>query len=166
MTLIKISVLSALWLILSDKYDVLHLSLGAVSVFITLLLHELLFPKPKAPFKNFKFFSFLAFLPWFIVELIKANFHVSYLALHPKGISLLNPRILIFSTGELNHEGGELLLSHAITLTPGTITIDVQDKENSDEHLFTVHAIDAVSAESVPEPMLSKVVSFFKVAKQ
>ena len=102
------------------------------------------------------------FLPWFFVELFKANFHVCYLALAPKGVKLIDPRILVFSTQDLDHEGGELLLAHSITLTPGTITLDVENKENSDEHLFTVHAIDAQSAESVPEPMLSKVKEFFK----
>lgn len=164
MLLIKFLLLSALWLILSDKYDLLHLSLGIISVLIAIYLHAVLFPKPVAPFKNFRLINFIMFLPWFFIELFKANFHVCYLALAPKGVSLINPRILIFSTKDLNHEGGELLLAHAITLTPGTLTLDVENKLNSDEHLFTVHAIDAQSAESVPEPMLSKVRSFFKEA--
>ncbi|OMP67791.1 Na+/H+ antiporter subunit E [Domibacillus epiphyticus] len=71
----------------------------------------------------------------FLVELIKANIDVLKLVLRPK----LNMRPGIFALEtELKSDWEVTLLSNLITLTPGTLVVDVSD----DNKILYIHAID------------------------
>jgi multicomponent Na+:H+ antiporter subunit E len=56
----------------------------------------------------------------------------------------ISPRLVRFRI-QLPHTLAKLTLATSITLTPGTVTIDVQDDE------FLVHALTAQSASSVED---------------
>lgn len=85
-----------------------------------------------------RFFSFLKYLPIFIFEMIKANIDVAKRVINP---SLpINPGIVAIKT-DLKSDQAKMFLANSITLTPGTLTIDVID-----DTLY-VHWIDVESKE-------------------
>ena len=80
-----------------------------------------------------------AFLPWLLYEIIVANLHLVYLVCRPQR---LRPQIVRFRT-HLRGDVAKVFLGNAITLTPGTITLDIDGDE------FIVHAVSDVSAASL-----------------
>ena len=87
-------------------------------------------------------------LPWFlkyvfvlIREIIKANFAVSKLILSSK----LEPEpVLVGFRLPLKKDAHKVLLANSITITPGTITADIQDGDT-----YGVHALDREYAEGL-----------------
>lgn len=73
-----------------------------------------------------RFLAFLKYLPVFLWEMIKANLDVAKRVIDP---SLpINPAIVEIST-DLKSNQAKLFLANSITLTPGTLTVDiVEDK--------------------------------------
>ena len=81
----------------------------------------------------------LRHLPWLLYQIVLANLHVVYLVWRP---GQLRPQIVQFKTG-LKSDLARAVLGNAITLTPGTITMDIVDDE------FTVHAVSDQAARSL-----------------
>jgi len=143
------------WMVLSGKFEPLLLWLGGISsVLIAYFFHDLLFPSMKQGYTKV-FFKFLQFMPWLILEIVKANFHLLFLVFHPRMKELIDPHIIDFKTN-LKSDLAITTLANAITLTPGTITVTA-----SRDGVFRVHAIDKPSAESLPGVMLEKVANVF-----
>ena len=69
---------------------------------------------------------FLLFVPVFLGEMVKANFQIARIVLHPA--LPIRPRVLTART-ELVSDAGKMLLANAITLTPGTLTVDAEGDE-------------------------------------
>jgi len=64
----------------------------------------------------------LFYIPIFFYECFKANIDVAYRVIHPK--MPINPGIVAIKT-TLKSDLGKLLLANSITLTPGTLTVDI-----------------------------------------
>ncbi len=147
--------LFALWLVLSGKFEPLLLGLGFLASFlVAYFFHDLLFPG----FHRSYFASsirFFAYIPWLIVEIFKANFHLLRLVFHPRMHDLIDPHIVSIRTG-LSKDMSIVTMANSITLTPGTITVTANR-----EGLFTVHAIDRKSSRALPGEMLGKVAAVF-----
>ena len=80
-----------------------------------------------------KLVFFVQYFFVFMIALIKANIDVAKRVVSP---SLpINPGIVEFKT-ELTNDFAKMVLANSITLTPGTVTIDVID------NMFYVHWID------------------------
>lgn len=78
------------------------------------------------------------YVPVFIIEIIKANLDVARRVINP---SLpINPGIIKIPTN-LKSDYAKLFLANSITLTPGTLTLDVID-----DHLY-IHWIDVESTD-------------------
>ena len=143
------------WILLSEKFEPLLLWLGGISCFlVAYYFYDLLFPDIETGHIKI-FFRFLNYCPWLILEIIKANFHLLYLAFHPRMKSLIDPHIITFKTN-LKSDIAITTLANSITLTPGTITVTA-DRDG----FFSVHAIDRESAEALPGIMLEKVAKVF-----
>lgn len=79
---------------------------------------------------------FIKYFFVFIGALIKANFDVARRVISPD--LPINPGIVMFKT-KLTNEFAKMVLANSITLTPGTLTIDIiKDK-------FYIHWIDVTS---------------------
>ncbi|MDY3361281.1 MAG: Na+/H+ antiporter subunit E [Clostridium celatum] len=88
-------------------------------------------------FKNLRIINLIIFIPVYTCELIKANFVVAIKALSPK--LNINPGIVKITT-DLKSDYGLAMLSNCITLTPGTITMDIYEEE--DKNAMYIHWID------------------------
>ena len=143
------------WIVLSGKFDPLLLWLGGISsFFVAYYFYDLLFPAMESGYTKV-FFRFIAYTPWLIWEIIKANFHLLYIAFHPRMNELIDPHIITFKT-HLKSDIAITTLANSITLTPGTITVTADS-----DGVFRVHAIDRESAEALPGTMLKKVAKIF-----
>ena len=95
------------------------------------------------------------YLLWLLWQIVVANFHVLYLVLHPKMMDKINPRLMSFRSDGPNCDFSRYVLANSITLTPGTVTVSL------DDDVFLVHAISDETAKGVPEPMQQKVANVF-----
>ena len=94
-----------------------------------------------------KFFVMLFYcIIIFFWELTKANWDVAKRALKPGKLNI-NPGIVKVPS-ELKSEYGLSMLANSITLTPGTITMDIAEDENG-KNWYYIHWIDV--AETDPE---------------
>jgi multicomponent Na+:H+ antiporter subunit E len=111
------------WLLLTFKLTLPNIIVGTVASGICALffgrffitnVYKLLQPQ--------RYFWLLVYLVVFIWECIKANFDVAYRVLHPA--MPIKPGIVKVKT-TLNSELARTLLANSITMTPGTITVDI-----------------------------------------
>ena len=72
-----------------------------------------------------KFIKFVfIYIPVFIYKLVIANFDMAYRVLSPK--MPINPRFVKVPTN-LKDDFSKLILANSITLTPGTLSLDVEE---------------------------------------
>ena len=81
----------------------------------------------------------VAIFPW---ELIKANCDMAKRALSPK--LKINPGIIKVPV-DVPTEYGKTMLANSITLTPGTITVDIDEHEG--QTWYYIHWIDVVETD-------------------
>jgi multicomponent Na+:H+ antiporter subunit E len=139
------------WIILSGHFEPLLIGLGLLSsLLVAWFFHDLLFA--GAGFRDIGVFvRFCRYMPWLIVEIVKANFHMLYLVFHPRMHQMIDPHIIHFQTG-LKSDIAITTLANAITLTPGTVTVTANAEGG-----FRVHAIDRQSARGLPGIMRDRV---------
>ena len=134
------AMLFAAWLVLSGHFDPLHLAFGVVcSALVAQLSSGLFFTETPSLRLLAAAWGAVRFVPWLLYEIFVANLHVVYLVCRPHR---LRPQIVRFRT-RLQGDVARVFLGNAITLTPGTITLDIDGDE------FVVHAVSDVSADSL-----------------
>jgi len=118
-------ILFAFWALLSGFFDAFHLTLGALcSIIVAYLFHDLLFSNVRVGDMRVVAARFIVYIPWLIKQIILANIHVAFLVLRPK--MPINPQIVKFKS-KLETDISFVTLANSITLTPGTITMDIKD---------------------------------------
>ena len=144
-------ILFVFWMLLSGRFDYFHLSLGIISCAIVAhASHDLLFKDIRAKKRHIEVIRFIKYLPWLFYQIVLANIHVAYLALHPRTLKLIDPHIIRFKT-RLRKDLSLVTFGNSITLTPGTITVLIKEGH------YYVHAIDRFVAEGLPGDMEKKV---------
>jgi len=113
------------WPFVDGKIDIQVITAGLiVSFIVAVLFHEIL-PKEHLVFISpVRVFWALVYLPVFFYYVLKANLDVVYRALHPQ--MPIKPGIVKIKTS-LKTESGITALANSITLTPGTLTVDLTD---------------------------------------
>lgn len=146
-----------LWLAFTTSLQLQELITGFfVSLFVTIITISLV------PWGNFilfnpvRLFYFLVYIPVFIWAMIKANLDVAWRVVQPK--IPLNPGIVKLKT-DLDSDIGKLLLTNSITLTPGTISFQVNNKD------LYIHWID-VNTQNKQEQKKEIFESFEKILKK
>ena len=138
----------AFWLLITLSVDMQKLIVGAIVSLIASLfcarffIHESPFHLLK-PAKLGALLCYVLFI--FPAELVKANWDVARRALSPK--LPINPGIVKVPS-ELKSQYGQAMLANSITLTPGTITMDVAEDEEG-KAWYYIHWIDV--AQGSPE---------------
>lgn len=119
-----------------DRQEIL---VGAiVSAGVAFFFGEIFVIHPEKVFNIKRWLYFLYYVPMFIYEVIKANIDVAYRVLHPR--LPINPGIVKIKTN-LKSEIAQTMLANSITLTPGTMTVDIKDGD------MYIHWIDVKSKE-------------------
>ena len=149
-------VMFAIWLVFSGRFDGFHLILGVISCAIVAFLSaDLLFPSPVTGNLPLLWFRFIAYLPWLLYQIFRANLHVMYLVFHPRMMELIDPQIIEFNS-TLTGDISRTTFANSITLTPGTITVNVTALGK-----FSVHCIDTESGKPLPGEMEAKIAKVF-----
>ncbi|MDL2123854.1 MAG: Na+/H+ antiporter subunit E [Deltaproteobacteria bacterium] len=129
------------WLLLSGHYDLFHISIGVLCCgLVSHATHDLLFANPRAGDMRVIVKRFITYIPWLLYQIVLSNMHVVRLALGPR--NLLDPKIIQFKT-KLESDISMVTLANSITLTPGTITVDIRDG------VYYVHAVSKKTAEDL-----------------
>ena len=146
-------ILFAFWLVFSGHFDALHVGLGLVcTALVAGFSYDLLLEDVPSPRQLLTAWRFLLYVPWLLYQVVIANFHVVYLVVRP---SQIRPRIVRFKTS-LTSDLAKVTLGNSITLTPGTLTMDIDDRE------FYVHAVsDKVAADLLTGEMERRVARVF-----
>ena len=143
-------IMFAFWILLSGHFDTFHLGAGVVcSGIVAYASHDLLFTD-TGNHRLTKVLRFIAYLPWLIYQIVIANIDVAKRALSPS--MPIDPRVVTFRT-ILKSEVARTTLANSITLTPGTVTIDIVDD------VFYVHAIAKEPADDLLEGTMERKVA-------
>ncbi len=133
--------LFCMWLILSGNFQIANILVGMGVSFSVALLYTKLFPQTKFEMIN-PYWLFI-----YILVLAK-NLIISNIQIAKRTLSRdmkLAPAIVAVKT-ELKSDWKKLLLANSITLTPGTLTLDIKDD------MLYIHVIefrDGDSKESI-----------------
>lgn len=138
-----------LWVIFNGNFTVEIAVFGvfiAAAVFaFTCKFADYSIKKEKLLFKNL--FRILRYVAVLVMEIVKANFAVVRLILTQE--EEIEPALVTFET-DLKTAAGRSALANAITLTPGTITVLLE------ENVYTVHCLDESLSEGMNESVFVK----------
>ncbi len=124
------------WMSLTWPPDLQHLLVGViVSVFVSFMTGDMFVKRPHHFMQPARYLWFFYYIPLFIWECIKANIDVAYRVGHPD--MPIKPGIVKVKT-TLKSDTALTFLANSITLTPGTMTVDI-DPENG---ILYIHWID------------------------
>ncbi len=130
------------WIGLTGSLNLQELAVGAiVAAFVAVVSYEFLFQGGmREKFEPERWGYALAYVPAYIWAELKAHASVIYLILHPR--MPIKPGIVRVPT-ELRSDFGITGLANAITMTPGTLSVDVSEEGSS----LYVHWIDVKAVE-------------------
>jgi multicomponent Na+:H+ antiporter subunit E len=151
------------WALLSGHFDAAHLGAGAAVAFAIARVTSRLWSLPPAigptsrrPFEDLRWGRGLGYLGWLVVQIGASGVQVAYLVLHPR--LPIDPKFVRFRT-HLPHTLARLTLANSITLTPGTVTLEVDHDD------FMVHALTSASASTIADcEMQDRVAALFAPA--
>lgn len=128
------------WLLLSGHYTVFITTLGVISCILVVTVTLRMDVADREGHPIHLTWRGLTYWPWLVIEIIKANIDVAKLVLAPNmPITPTMLRVKASQTSDL----GQVIYANSITLTPGTISIDVANGE------ILVHALSKSSAEDL-----------------
>ena len=142
--------LAVLWLLLSGHFTLLLISFGLLSVVLVVLLalrmdvvdHE------GHPL-HLNLMALLIYWCWLLKEIFVSNIYVCRLILNPS--MPISPTVIALRSSQ-SSDLARVIFANSITLTPGTVAIDV------DGDITEVHAITEEAAKSLLDgPMDGKV---------
>ena len=121
-------------------YHGITASLGLCSVVVVMLLTRRLLSVagagPAVPFG----LGHIVYLPWLLTEIVKANIDVTRIILSQE--MSIAPRLIRVRASQKTVLG-QVVYANSITLTPGTVSLDLRDGE------ILVHALTHETAEGV-----------------
>lgn len=141
------------WLLLNWVPDWQHVITGIfVAGFVAFLTGDLFISKTHYLQHPQRYWYFMFYyIPVFVWECIKANFDVAYRVLHPR--LPINPGIVKVKTN-LKSDMALTFLANSITLTPGTLTVDI-DRENGFLYIHWIN-VKATDVEGATKAIVSR----------
>ena len=138
------------WLLWSGHLEPLMLGYGAAScaLVLWLALRMKLIDSESVP--HHLLGGMLLYIPWLLLEIAKANLHVARVILTP---SLpIQPRVIRVRATQRS-ELGNTIFANSITLTPGTVALDVRGGS------ILVHALTDEAAAGLTDGVMDARVS-------
>ncbi len=143
--------LAGLWLLLSGHYTPLLLFLGLLSVIlviiISLRMNLIAYDQPEV---LLQMASSIPYGFWLIVEILKSNIDVCKRILNPK--LPISPRLVTVKSSQ-HGDLAKVFYANSITLTPGTISIDIEGND------IEVHALSKIGVEELATGEMNKRIS-------
>jgi multicomponent Na+:H+ antiporter subunit E len=135
------ALLFSFWILVSSAVDLQHILVGiGAALVVSHLSYDLMAKDTLSPPHPRALLPILLFIPTLLLEIIKANIEVAIIVLHPK--LPIEPSFVKFKS-KLKGDTAKVSLANSITLTPGTITMDIIGDT------FYVHALTRAAAEDV-----------------
>ena len=135
--------LAVLWVMLSGHYTSLQLSLGFLSVLIVAIISSrmnlIIFDQPIL---QLYFIKFIPYWFWLVVQVLKSNIDVCKRILNPR--LPINPQLIIVKASQASNLA-KVIYANSITLTPGTISIDL-DGSNIEVHSLSDKGANGLKA--------------------
>lgn len=130
----------AAWILLSWSVTLQHLVVGVVvSLIVAVSVGDLFVSRPHMMTHPLRWLNLVfVYAPLLAWECVKANFDVAYRVLNP-GLPV-KPGIVRIKTS-LRSDTGLTFLANSITLTPGTMTVDV----DAEKGILYIHWINVSS---------------------
>ncbi len=154
---IVFAALFPVWIVLSGNLDGQHLLMGVIAcAFVSIISGDLVFQDRRGNPRDLPVIGYrlAGYLCWLLWEVVLSNFHVLRLALSPTGMRDVRPRIVRFQT-RLDSPTARYVLANSITLTPGTITVELVGND------LYIHAISEATAKGLEGPMEKKIGRIF-----
>ena len=140
-----------IWLLLSGHYNPLLLSLGLLSCALCLYVTWKAYFIDNEGLPLHLLVRLPVYTIWLFKEIIKANIDTA------KIIILNNPNPQNFRVKSTQKtEAGKVMYANSITLTPGTVTTQL------DKDVLEVHALTAEMAEDVKSGQMDKMVTWLE----
>lgn len=144
--------LVVLWLLLSGIFTPMLLVLGAISIIIVAYFSvQMRVLEHRGQPIYFRPLHILRYGCWLVIEILKSNWDVSKRVFHP---SLPIKPLLEVVPATQNTEIGRVIYANSITLTPGTVAINIA--ANTD---ILVHALHADSIEELKQGEMGEKIS-------
>lgn len=133
-----------LWLAMNGRVTTETVTLGIlVSAALHLFSRRFLSIHPASPTSMLRLLPrVLLYLALLFIEIVKANLQVIRLVLSP--VIEVEPCLVRFRT-DLRSEAARVALANSITLTPGTLTVSLEEND------LLIHALDRDMARGVDE---------------
>jgi len=150
--------LLAFWLLMSGHFNVFYVSMGVLSSAAVVMLNArfnkfFFILENSSGYVPIRLRRVLLYVPWLIWQIVLASLQVAQVVLNPK--MPVDPSLVKFKARYPN-DLARVFLANSITLTPGTITLELNDGE------YVVHALMDVSASGIiGENMPRKVAALF-----
>ncbi|MBE9538268.1 MAG: Na+/H+ antiporter subunit E [Proteobacteria bacterium] len=128
------------WLFWSGLFQPLLLALGALSCLLTCYVAQRMHYFDDETFALRFSPTFVAYLGWLAKEVLRSSLEVSRVVLDPR--LPISPRVVEIDAGAL-HAVDQAILGNSITLTPGTLAIDVH------RGIIQVHCLTKEGAQSL-----------------
>ena len=142
--LVLLASLVTAWLLWSGIFEPLLLGLGAFSCLITFLIVWRMGYFDKDIFALRFSFRLLAYWGWLIKEIVMSSLGVARVVLHPRlPISCRYIELKASMPGLVD----QVIFANSITLTPGTLTLDLHEGELKVHTLTQAAAEDLMSGE-------------------
>lgn len=132
-------ILSGFWLALSGHYTAFLFSAGIVCVLFSLMMaHRIKVIDREYP--HHLLIRSLKYFPWLLFEILKSARDVAKIILNPK-LSISPTLVRVKATQQTSL--GQVIYANSITLTPGTISIELKENE------ILVHALTVDGAAGI-----------------
>ncbi len=113
-----------LWLLLTDTFHSAEVWVGAFcSLIIAAFTYAAFTEKGLSNLNPKRIFWLIVYIPYFFWEMTKANLDVAYRVINPR--LPIKPGIVMVKT-KMKSDIGKIAVANSITLTPGTLTLDVK----------------------------------------
>lgn len=135
-------ILSVFWLLLSGIYNPLMIGFGVASIFVVLLVLRRMEDVDKKRQQVGTGLRLIRYIPWLIAQILKSSIQVTKLIWgSPSKVSPTLAKINISHVPP----NKRVLYANSITLTPGTLCVDLKDDE------LTIHALQKSSITELEE---------------
>ena len=145
------------WLFWSGMFTPLLLSFGALScAFVIYIIQRMGYFHARVFDLGYNL-RLLSYWAWLLVEIVKSSIHVAGVVMTPR--LRLSPEVVEIEADDLD-QIDQVLLGNSITLTPGTLTLDVRDDR------LIVHALTPRGAQSLREGEMKRRVAALRRAER